>query len=160
MSKRNLILLIIILAIIAVVAFGFFYFNQPTNTATEGGNSGTNFIANFLPFGKSKTTAPTDTAIPTDISGYEPPTEEEQSDIKLKKVSSSPVAGFGVYMKERFKEIPNPSQTLPLSGEEGSGGQSATSVAPPTEFAPALRYVDRITGNIYQTFADIVDERK
>lgn len=31
---------------------------------------------------------------------------------------------------------------------------------PPTEFAPALRYVDRANGNIYQTFADKVDERK
>lgn len=31
---------------------------------------------------------------------------------------------------------------------------------PPTEFVPALRYVSRATGNIYQTFADKIDERK
>ncbi len=31
---------------------------------------------------------------------------------------------------------------------------------PPTEFVPALRYVDRMTGNIYQTFVDKIDERK
>lgn len=31
---------------------------------------------------------------------------------------------------------------------------------PPTEFVASLRYVDRITGNIYQTFVDKIDERK
>jgi peptidoglycan hydrolase-like protein with peptidoglycan-binding domain len=31
---------------------------------------------------------------------------------------------------------------------------------PPTEFVPALRYVDRASGNIYQTFADKIEERK
>ena len=31
---------------------------------------------------------------------------------------------------------------------------------PATEFMPALRYVNKATGNIYQTFADKIDERK
>ena len=29
-----------------------------------------------------------------------------------------------------------------------------------SEFSPALRYVNKATGNIYQTFADKIDERK
>lgn len=38
---------------------------------------------------------------------------------------------------------------------------TTTKPAPPlTEFVPAVRYVDRATGNIYQTFADKIEERK
>ncbi|HTE49158.1 MAG TPA: peptidoglycan-binding domain-containing protein, partial [Candidatus Paceibacterota bacterium] len=41
-----------------------------------------------------------------------------------------------------------------------SVNQKALPVSPPSEFVPALRYVDKITGNIYQTFADKIIERK
>ncbi|KKU21359.1 MAG: hypothetical protein UX31_C0018G0014 [Candidatus Nomurabacteria bacterium GW2011_GWA1_46_11] len=70
-----------------------------------------------------------------------------------------PVAGYGVFKKERYKEVPIPPPALPLTkGEEQGGGQKP---APPqTEFVTALRYVDRVTGNIYQTFADKIEERK
>ena len=84
MSKRNFILIVIILVAIVVVIFGFFYFYQPKNT-TGGTTTGTNFFANFLPFGKSKTTTPTNTTTPTDVSGYVPTTEGETQNIKLKK---------------------------------------------------------------------------
>ena len=134
MSKRNFILIVIILVVIVAVVFGFLYFYQPKNT-TGGTTTGTNFFANFLPFGKSKTTTPTNTTTPTDVSGYVPTTEGETQNIKLKKVSSFPIAGYGVFMKERLKDV-------------GS------------EFSPALRYVNKATGNIYQTFADKIDERK
>lgn len=46
-----------------------------------------------------------------------------------------PVAGFIVFVKERLKD-------------EG------------TEFAPALRYAEKASGNIYQTFADKIEEQK
>ncbi len=163
MSKRNVILLIIILVVIVAVAFGFFYFYRPAqNGATP---QGTNFFANFLPFGKSKTVTPTDNGgIPADVSGYVPTEGDNIQNSKLKKVSSFPVAGFGVFMKERFKDIQTITQDIPLpnlpltKGEEKGGGIKP--VIPPSEFAPALRYVNRATGNIYQTFADKLNERK
>ncbi|MCX6751264.1 MAG: hypothetical protein NT161_00640 [Candidatus Nomurabacteria bacterium] len=164
MSKRNVILLIIILVVVVAVVFGFFYFYQPKNTT--GGTTGTNFFANFLPFGKSKTTTPTNINTPTDVSGYVPTTEGEKQNARLKKISSFPVAGYGVFMKERFKDVPvitqeTPPPNLPLTkGEAGGGLTSTKPVVPPTEFAPALRYVNKATGNIYQTFADKIDERK
>jgi len=133
MSKRNLVLFIIVLVIIIIIAFAFFYFYQP-KSETGVVSETINFLADFLPFGKSKTDN-TDTSTPTDISGYVP-TEEVVDNTGLKKISSFPIAGYGVFSKERYKE---------------DGG---------TEFAPALRYVDRATGNIYQTFADQIDERK
>jgi hypothetical protein len=160
MSKRNIILLIIVLTLTIAVVFGFLYFYQPkTKVGETGGN--TNFFANFFPFGNNEnTTSDKNTDTPTDVSGYIPPDETQVSGAKLKKISSFPIAGFGIFMKERFKDVENPN----LAVSPPSGGETANSslkpTAPPTEFVPALRYVERSSGIIYQTFADRLDERK
>ncbi|HCY18134.1 MAG: hypothetical protein UR62_C0009G0009 [Candidatus Nomurabacteria bacterium GW2011_GWF2_35_12] len=151
MSKRNLILLIMVLVVIVAGAFVFFYFYQPEEQTIDD-TEGTNFFANFLPFGKSKTATPSDTTTPADISGFEPAPEEEMQNVSLKKVSSFPVAGYGTYMKERYKEVSGEEDNLTPPAKGDSGGL--------TEFVPMLRYVDKATGNIYQTFADKIDERK
>lgn len=134
MSKRNFILIVIILVVIVAIVFGFFYFYQPANKTST--TEGTNFFANFFPFGKSKTTTPTNTNQPVDVSGYENTNGQNQNS-NLKKVSSFPIAGYGVFNKERLKDA---------------------GIA--TEFVPAVRYVNKATGIIYQTFADKLDERK
>ena len=167
MSKRNFILIVIILVVIVAVIFGFFYFYQPANQ-TGDNVEGTNFFANFLPFGGSKNTTPTNTNPPVDISGYEQPVNgTKTSNVILKKVSSFPIAGFGVFMKERFKDVVNPNLTTKLPNNSEAlpllGGKASKLPIPsmsPTEFMPALRYVNKATGNIYQTFADKIDERK
>ncbi len=156
MSKRNFILLIIILAVLMVVALGIFNFYQPVKQSADN-TGGTNFFTDFSPFGKSKNVAPAgDTTSPVDISGFEPTTETE-STVKLKKVSSFPVAGFGIFTKERFKDV---QAVVAPTEQTDSGGQVVKPAAPPTEFAPAVRYVQKTTGNIYQTFADKIDERR
>jgi len=161
MSKRNFILIVIVLIIIVAVVFGFFYFYQPKSPGVVSDT--VNFLADFMPFGKSKTTTPTDINQPVDVSGFVPTSDETQN-IKLKKISTFPIAGYGVYMKERYKDVTNSNQTtetplpnLPLSKGEEKGGGLITS---PSEFASALRYVNKATGNIYQTFADRIDERR
>ncbi|MEK7140354.1 MAG: hypothetical protein AAB815_01065 [Patescibacteria group bacterium] len=152
MSKRNLILFIIILVILAAVVLGFLYFRQPKG-GEEGDTGGINFLSEFNPFGRKKEATPAP-AIPIDISETPSP-GAEAPEIKLKRVSSMPVAGFAVFQKERFKDVSIP---IPITAE---GGTPPGAVAPPpTEFAPALRYVARATGNIYQTFADKIDERR
>ncbi len=156
MSKRNFILLIIVLVIITAVAFLFFSSSKApaTPTSSEGG---TNFFAKFNPFKKSEPTPPpTEEEFPTDISGNEIPTDITQTELRLKKISSMPVAGFGIFLKERLKE------TLPTTVEDIITEKPITKkpVSPLTEFVPALRYVDRATGNIYQTFADKINEEK
>ena len=182
MSKRNIILITIILVIIVIITFTFLYFYKP-GTTTNRGTSGTNFLSEFFPFGKSTTTPPTTGNNPVDVSGYIPPANPEAQKELLAKVSSMPIAGYGVFMKERFKEviptipeITDPSLILPLAGEEGLvppakgdiGSLKTTAkktsavkpTAPLTEFIPNIRYVEKATGNIYQTFADTIDERK
>ena len=169
MSKRNFILLIIILIAIIFGVLGYFYFNQSVSPAGIV-TSGTNFIAQFNPFANIKTAPPKETP-PADISGYQPNPTVETS-VKLKKVSSMPIAGYITYSKERLKAVPVVI-TPPTDTSSGSTPDTTTPpvtppikaktlapTAPLTEFAPSLRYVDRTNGNIYQTFADKIEERK
>lgn len=157
MSKRNFILLIIILIIITVVALGFFYFYQPEDT-TSGGE-GTNFLSQFNPFGNTTTEPPPGTETPVyDLS----PTSEPGTEIlaSLKRISSMPVAGYGIFKKERFKEVPIVTPQVAQEGESLLETIAPKPTPPETEFVTALRYVARASGNIHQTFADKIDERK
>ena len=158
MSKRNFILLIIVLVIIVLVVFGFLYMRQNAQTPGEDGG-GTNFLSQFNPFGTGGKPSGTPTGQePVDVSGYEP--GPEQGEIKLKKVSSMPIAGFTVYAKERLIEVP-PIITPTTPEETDPKPTTNTKPVPPaTEFVSALRYVDRTNGNIYQTFADKIEERR
>jgi hypothetical protein len=161
MSKRNFILLIIVLVITSAVAFFYLSsYKQKGGDQTDSG--GTNFLSEFFPFGKSTTTTPPGVENPTDVSGYVPPTTEEVSINKLKRVSDLQVAGFGVFMKERFKDVPiiAPAPATESIEEVPSATKTPKPTPPQTEFMPALRYIEKLTGNIYQTFADKIDERK
>lgn len=165
MSKRNFILLTIILIIIVIAVLGFLY-SQRNVTAPGEDSSGTNFISQFNPFGSDKPTTTPPGTTPTDVSGYEPGPEQEE--VKLIKVSSMSVAGFTVYPKERLKDVPVVTPAIPPT-ETTTAPESTTPkpttpapkpTPPATEFVSALRYVDRVTGNIYQTFADKIEERR
>lgn len=151
MSKRNFTLLIIILIIITLVILVLFSFSKGPTPNNPGED--TNFFSNFNPFNKNKTTTPGDET-PADISGYEPDNTIPEN-IKLKKVSSMPIAGYGVFVKERYKEVPPPEINTEAPQEK-----TKKPTPPATEFVTALRYVDMATGNIYQTFADKINEQK
>ncbi len=163
MSKRNFILLIIVLVIIILIVFGFLFFQKDSTAPGESGG-GTNFLSQFNPFGNGGTTNPPVSTPPVDVSGYVPP--EEVKELQLIKVSSMPIAGFGVYQKERLKEevvvlpLPTETNTETPPTEPIKTTPPVKPTPPATEFVPALRYVDRANGNIYQTFADKIDERK
>ncbi len=174
MQKRNFTLLIIILIAILAVGLGFFYFYNTNQIATTAGSPGSNFVSKFFPFFKS-TPAPVEPTAPADVSGFQPAPVVEAPKLKLTKVSSMPIAGFGIFMKERFKELPVvvpvvapvditvPVVTTTTSTTKKTTTKTKTPVkptSPPTEFVPAVRYVERATGNIYQTFADKIEERK
>ena len=217
-----------------MVVVSIFFYTRPSTIAPGEDTGGlNNFISQFNPFGTSTTSPPPATTPPADISGYQPgPTEE--TNLKLKKISSLEIAGFTVFMKERLKDMPVPTETSAISPaitynfgtvtlKSGSAGEAVKELQkflkntltleleldgvfdeemitiikqwqndhgliadgvvgqktktamyvsvnqttktskptpPATEFMPALRYVDRATGNIYQTFTDKIEERK
>ncbi len=165
MQRRNVILLIIVLIIILGIIFGFLYFQKPKGTLIPD-TGGTNFFSNFNPFGTNKPKAPEK---PADVSGYVPPITPISRDIKLRKVSSMPIAGYTDFKKERLKSVPEvtppeviaeitPPTSIPVDTKKKTTKIIPT--APLTELVSALRYVDRATGNIYQTFTDKIEERK
>ncbi len=168
MSKRNFILLIIVLVIIilAVLAFMFFSGNKGETISDEGG---TNFFAKFNPFGKNNNQEE-DTNSDEEGTTDTTPTLPTEG-LRLRKVSTMPVAGYGIFSKERFKELPMPEDTTGTEFDEEEDStpildDSKTvlptkSITPPsTEFATALRYVAKETGYVYQTFADKIEERR
>jgi len=197
MTRRNFILLAIILLIIVIGVFIFLFLGQSPATP-EGNSTGTNFGSIFTPFGNNTATTCNDTkatnygkALPctyntstqtctdttaTNYGGELPCTYTPAPNIKLKKVSSIPIAGYVVFSDERLKAIPvvtpngtpttnsstTPSGTNTTQNTTGTTGIQKTTkpTPPPTEFAPALRYVDRATGNIYETFADTIQEKQ
>lgn len=163
--------------IVFVTFMVFLYTSPKTNTNGEETPSSpiTNFFANFLPFGNKNNTN-TEPGEVFDISNGN--TDTEVSVENLNKVSSMPIAGYGIFMKERFRDVPvvipeptTPTETatttteapkLDPKKETTTNTKKAVSkpTPPPTEFVPALRYVEKANGNIYQTFADKLDERK
>ncbi len=155
MSQRNFTLFIITLILVVAGIFGFLYFYQGQNQQPgEGG--GTNFLSRFNPFGQSNPVTPTPEE-PIDISEPETPTlEVPQLPSKLTQISSVPVAGYEILMRERLKEM------VEVAPSEATPATSSTSkpVAPATELVTSTRYVDRASGNIYQTFLDQVAERR
>ncbi len=162
MSKRNFILLTIVLIITAIATLGFLYFQKGINAPSDDGTN-TDFFSLFNPFGTSKPAGPV-VKPPIDVSGYQPPVVEAPK-LKLAKISSVPVAGFIIFTKERLKDVPVATPPVVPSPEiEATVVKTTATVKKPTppltEFMPALRYVDRITGNVYQTFIDKIEERR
>jgi hypothetical protein len=155
MSRRNFTLLIIILVIIAIVIFIFLYFFKGPSTPDDG--TGTNFFAGWGPF-KKKVPAPE--APEVEEPPVEIPQEGGEVPIKLHKISTMPIAGYGIFTKERFKDIPvvTPPTPTPEGVEvptENTVPETASiktpvkkPTPPPTEFMTALRYVAKATGNI------------
>lgn len=141
MSKRNFILFIIILLLVTTAVLGYFYLRTEKEDPLAP-SSPSNFFANFNPFKRgTQTQTPSgeqnsETLIPSG----------EATAIKLRRISSVPVAGFSIFQKERLRE----EITTTNEGEP----------QPQIELAPAVRYVERATGNIYQTWADEIEEKK
>ncbi len=149
MQKRKLIILIIIVAAVIAGIFIYLYFSAPVAPAGDARRP----VFNFFPFNTAKKTVPQTPAdnsnTGTEIPNYEVPAPEV---LKLKKVSSFPIAGYGMFAKEVFKEVALPTIV---------GTPTKVGATPPaTEFVTTLRYVERATGNVYQTRADQIDERK
>lgn len=122
--------ILLIIALVIIIFLGFYFFSTPSTPTGDTTSTG-GFFSNLNPFGKTTPSTPTPTDNTNTIINEEnPPTETEKR--KLVKVSSMPVAGYASFEKEKM----------------------------PKEYSTTLRYVDRATGNIYQTYTDEIQETK
>jgi hypothetical protein len=163
MSKKITIIIGVVL-IIFLFILGYAFLSKPNTTNTTEQTTGTNFFSNIFPFLKSTSN------LTNSILDLLKPSEEKVApqETSLIKVSSFPIAGFGVFNKERFVEVPEVSPAIIAPTTETTNTSSTTTnkipeikpTPPPTEFIPTIKYVEKATGNIYQTYADKIDERK
>lgn len=166
MTKRNIILLFILLMILALVAI---VSRAPKlEVDTESGNSGNGFFSNFfrLPGGGNKN--PSGGKTPSNNTETTDNEYVEAEMLALRKVSSMPVAGFGVFSKEIYTYVDTPEKEIVEDNTNTNNDKATDSTkkpsvvptAPTTEFKTTIRYVDKSNGNIYQNEAGRVDERK
>lgn len=154
MLKKIFILIgIILLGVLSLFAYTKFKQSKNTTLNTAEDKS---FFANFIPFGEDKQETQSNDIVdtPIDISSREDGVDVSDKEMKLSQISSSPVAGFVVYQKERYKNIPAPEDTVAKKDTKNKPS------SPATESIPAIRYVDKATGFIFQTFADKIDVRQ
>lgn len=179
MSKK-IIILIIILIIIIIGFFGYSYIKKPNEIINKDTiDIGENFISKFFNFGEIKTKNPeTEENNPVDISNENEGEITNTQQGELFKISSMPIAGFTIFTKERFLEIPNPKEltenNISITNTEEKTTENKENTiktenkkeqkiipsSPPTEIISALRYVDKTSGNIYQSFIDEIKEIK
>ena len=117
-------------------------------------DTGTNFISQFNPFSGSTPKPSTNPNQPVNISNGGQPTENQTPAVKLQRISSMPVAGYGLFSMQRLVAV-----TPPPASETPAANTPAKPVAPKTETATAVRYVARENGNIYESFLDNLAER-
>ncbi len=122
--------ILLIIVLIIITASALLFFYF-NQTPSQGGEEDPGIFSGFNPFSGIKDIPPKITPPPYTDNGYTPTTGKIEKR-SLVKISTMPIAGFVVFQKEREEK----------------------------EFTPALRYVDRATGNIYQTFADEIQEKK
>jgi hypothetical protein len=128
--SRRNFILLVIVLAILMVSVVVFLFSRRAPTGEN--TDGENFPANLNPFGGIQNVPNKNTPSSGGEGEGTAPTEGEVEKMQLAKVSSMPIAGYSVFKKERVAK----------------------------EFFPAVRYVDRATGYIYQTFADDIKETK
>jgi|GEM_PF-345989 len=185
MSKRNLILIAIGVIILIILVLVLASFLKPSTTTT-GNTEGTNFFSRIFPFGKSvdnnENNSTSETPSTTIVN------EKGVTKERLVRISSMPVAGYGVYQKERYLEVPAipatetpPTEVAPTENQPAletpapinaeikkpkKSTQKTNPVPvvkptpPATEFVPAVRYVERATGNVYESLVDQINEVK
>lgn len=166
MQKRNLIIIILILV---VVTFGFFYYGNKYPKSIPGEVVRSDVTQKLFPFGKIAKKIIEEVPSIIDLGQDENNGEQNTpTEKKVQKVSSFPVAGYDIYRKEVYKELPIPEETVKEEPTIDTGTQKTvaktkkivTPKAPATEFITNIRYVEKSTGNIYQSDAKIINEIK
>lgn len=122
---------ILLIIVLIIVTISALLFLYFKQPAGPSSKDSGGFFQNLNPFGGVKDVPPVTTPpVNTEDPGTTP--IENTPEKVLMKVSTMPIAGFAVYQKEKAEK----------------------------EFVPALRYVARATGYIYQTLVDEIVEKR
>ena len=129
-TKTKIILIITFILTILILVGVYFYFTNKSAPVVEQNPS---LLQKFNPFG---TSTKTPTTITTDKGIEGPTTEEPIQTSRFYQITNFAIAG-GTFLEDTRK----------ISNTD-------TNLEPSFEVAPAVRYVERATGHIYQTYLD------
>lgn len=151
MNKKILTIILVVSILSLVGGVGVLLMNKGTqNTTGENTSDGGGLkFRDFFTFGGSKTTEntpPTNDEGPGTID--ETPTTPTEIP-KLRQLSFEPTTGYGTFLNDR---------EIPLIQEQTA--TTTTSDVKKFEKVEAVRYQDKATGHIYQTFLDIISPEK
>lgn len=162
-----------------LVFLSYYLFSKKSTTNSSGSQSGYNFFSSFSN-GKQPDTSTESTNTDGDTQENNTPTEEQPSEqvkIKLHKLTDFAVSGATYFEDIRplpIDEIPvvggtEPAPALtetPLAGGEKALGNTIKKPIvqnkkvvevkniPKVEIVPSLKYVEKVTGHIYQMYLD------
>ncbi len=153
MSKKNIILLAVLILIIGLVVL---VASLPKKSNEPGSEGGTNFFSDLFNLVGLKNKN-SDDGTPTKNIGGTPGGEEARG--SLFKMSSMPVAGFGVLKREVYTYVAPPEVTDLASSTENDTRTNTLSV-PETEYKLDVRYVTAENGSIYQYDIENGQEKK
>ncbi|PIR68359.1 hypothetical protein COU49_01425 [Candidatus Nomurabacteria bacterium CG10_big_fil_rev_8_21_14_0_10_35_16] len=123
---------ILLLIILIIVTISALLFLYFKQPTSLDGEDGGGFFQNLNPFSGVKDVPPNTTPSDNTPDTTDTTTPDNVQERILMKVSTMPIAGFTVFQKEKVEK----------------------------EFVPALRYVARATGYIYQTLVEEIVERR
>lgn len=156
MSRKIFIVIVIILVLaLGIGAYVLFFSKSSQNQGSVGQT-----IKDFFPFGKGGGSTTNPPPPETVTSGGENPPPPETPLSKIRQISRNPVAGYTLFLKDRLVEVPAPvTDTVATTNPEMAEDTEITvpetpKTTPEIEKAVTVRYMERGSGNIFDTFAD------
>lgn len=146
-NKKTYALIIVFFIFVGIFVYWFFFTTPKTEDDSALGRVRRNF-GSFFPISNQQTNNSTQ----NQNNLISPNQNNEDSVIsRLRKISNSPIAGFITYQIE-----------APVVFATSSNGTTSTSTKNISEknFRNSIKYIERGTGHIYETFSDTPDQRK
>lgn len=160
MPRKTKIIFITVFAVVGMAILGFYYYRS-TKSTTDGTGSPSGYNI-FNPFGGGTTNPDTNTTDGGEIgdtTNLGENGEQVPEETRLHKLTTFAVAGATYFDDMRLiPEVTTPVAETPVDPKNKKVAPKAPT--PKFEVVPSLRYVERVTGHIYQMYLDTKIEGK
>lgn len=159
-KNKTIIFIFIFITLVVFLVIYFSLITKPKDTEEIIDTGETNFFQDLIDFGKQNNgDTNTEEQEKTSIFDIFKKDEEEAfvdvENLSIRKISSMPVAGYGVYLKEVFEYVPPPIQN-----QANTIDSTEKPTPPKTEYISYVKYTEKRTGNIFQNTLNEENERR
>ena len=161
MPQKTKIIFIIVFITVGAIVLGVYFYNTKNNTNTDG--SSTSLVQKFNPFGTSTKNPNIIPSTTTTGEGDEitNPQVTVDNGTRLNKITDFAVAGAVFFEdirplppKDPSVEVTVPVVTPVVGTKKVIKKVTPVTTEPAFEIVPALRYVEKATGHVYQMYLD------